>query len=366
MRIYECSLNTDGTVTASSTPVDTKQSSVYNTAEVITSSELNASKIYMVHIYNDYSYLYEIGFKTPLSSLETPVALAATEVKSNGFTANWTLCPSATSYTLRVMPKPAATLLMTETFANCATNGALDVSNNLDNYLDNPGWTGSKLYTAAGGLRLGTGSNLGTLTSPALDLTGNNKVSAKIKAQAYNNDTNCGLKISCGNASETITIPNNSVGEYTVVLDCTTTDQNVKFETTTNGKRVVITEVELYTGDVTKPAKDMGETIFTGITDLKYAVTGLLPATTYLYDVRAVNDNSQSGWSNKIEVITLAGGVYGDVNGDGQVTAVDITCIYNYMLDNDQTFIATSDVNGDGNVTSVDITCIYNILLGEN
>ena len=366
MRIYECSLNTDGTVTPESTPVDTKQSSVYNTAEVITSSELNASKIYMVHIYNDYSYLYEIGFKTPLSSLETPVALAATEVKSNGFTANWTLCSSATSYTLRVMPKPAATLLMTETFANCATNGALDVSNNLDNYLDNPGWTGSKLYTAAGGLRLGTGSNLGTLTSPALDLTGNNKVSAKIKAQAYNNDTNCGLKISCGNASETITIPNNSVSEYTVVLDCTTTDQNVKFETTTNGKRVVITEVELYTGDVTKPAKDMGETIFTGITDIKYAVTGLMPATTYLYDVRAVNDNSQSGWSNKIEVITLAGGVYGDVNGDGQVTAVDITCIYNYMLDNDQTFIATSDVNGDGNVTSVDITCIYNILLGEN
>ena len=66
MRIYECSVNPDGSVTAGSTPVDTKQSSVYNTTEVITSSPLNASKIYMVHIYNDYSYLYEIGFKTPL------------------------------------------------------------------------------------------------------------------------------------------------------------------------------------------------------------------------------------------------------------------------------------------------------------
>ena len=66
MRIYECSVNPDGSVTAGSTPVDTKQSSVYNTTEVITSSPLDASKIYMVHIYNDYSYLYEIGFKTPL------------------------------------------------------------------------------------------------------------------------------------------------------------------------------------------------------------------------------------------------------------------------------------------------------------
>ena len=57
--------------------------------------------------------------------------------------------------------------------------------------------------------------------------------------------------------------------------------------------------------------------------------------------------------------------VYGDVNCDGQVTSVDITALYNYLLNNDETFLATSDLNGDGQVTSVDVTIVYNILLNN-
>lgn len=58
--------------------------------------------------------------------------------------------------------------------------------------------------------------------------------------------------------------------------------------------------------------------------------------------------------------------VVGDVNGDGSLTTVDITAIYNYLLNGDETYITTSDVNGDGFITSSDITFIYNILLGTN
>ncbi|MBR5638704.1 MAG: BspA family leucine-rich repeat surface protein [Muribaculaceae bacterium] len=57
--------------------------------------------------------------------------------------------------------------------------------------------------------------------------------------------------------------------------------------------------------------------------------------------------------------------VPGDVDGDGYVTTVDITAIYNYLLSGDTTFIATSDVDGDGFITTTDITVIYNILLGN-
>ena len=57
--------------------------------------------------------------------------------------------------------------------------------------------------------------------------------------------------------------------------------------------------------------------------------------------------------------------VPGDVDGDGVVTTVDITAIYNYILNGDTTYLATSDVDGDGFVTTVDITAIYNILLNE-
>ena len=55
----------------------------------------------------------------------------------------------------------------------------------------------------------------------------------------------------------------------------------------------------------------------------------------------------------------------GDVNGDGEVTTIDITAIYNYLLNGDTTYLATSDVDDDGFITTVDITAIYNILLGN-
>ena len=360
LAIYECTLNADGSVTASNNAIDIQQGS----NGVITSTTLDASKIYKVQLNGGGSYpdLLEIGFKTELNGVEVPVATAATEVKADGFTANWTLCPSATSYTLRVMPKPAATLLMTETFAKCTSAGAQDVSSTLDNYLDNPGWSGSKLYTAVGGIRLGTGSSTGALTSPVLNLSADNKVSVRLKANAYNNDTDCNLKISCGSASETITLPNNSVEEYTVVLDCTAADQKVTIETTAKSKRVVITEIELYSGDITKPVKGFGESIFTGITDINYVVTGLLPGTTYLYDVKAVAGGKEGRWSNKIEVVTL-NGVTGDVNGDGEITSADITALFNFILLGDDSDIVNGDVNGDGEITSADITAIYDIIL---
>lgn len=54
-----------------------------------------------------------------------------------------------------------------------------------------------------------------------------------------------------------------------------------------------------------------------------------------------------------------------DVNRDGNITATDITAIYNYLLRNDTTYIDTSDCNNDGVITSSDITVIYNRLLKE-
>jgi hypothetical protein len=57
--------------------------------------------------------------------------------------------------------------------------------------------------------------------------------------------------------------------------------------------------------------------------------------------------------------------VDGDVNGDGVVTAADITELYDYLLNGDMTYFNSLDVNGDGNITSYDITAVYNILLGN-
>lgn len=56
----------------------------------------------------------------------------------------------------------------------------------------------------------------------------------------------------------------------------------------------------------------------------------------------------------------------GDVDCDGHVNAVDVTIIYNYLLNGDETHKYTCDVNGDGHINSVDITTIYDILLNQN
>ena len=56
----------------------------------------------------------------------------------------------------------------------------------------------------------------------------------------------------------------------------------------------------------------------------------------------------------------------GDVNGDGTVTAADITALYDYLLNGDNSSLAYGDQDGDGAITSNDITTVYNILLGTN
>ena len=365
LAIYECTLNANGSVTPSSTAVNTQQGS----NGVITSGTLDESKIYMVKLSGGGSYpdLLEIGFKTPLSQYAEPVATDATEVTANSFVANWNLCEGASSYILRVMPKNYD--ILSENFSGCTKSGSTDIGNSLDNYMETTGWTGSKLYEVAGGLRMGTGSAVGKLTTPELSLAGTDKITVKFKAKAFNNDTNCGLKISCGSASQTVTVASSTEDTYTVVLDCAaSTAQTVTFETMANAKRVILTSIHVMDGEHTNMFNsiDMDGITIPGITAGTYKVTDLDPATTYLYDVKAVYGTKQSKWSNVIVVTTLSGSsVYGDVNCDGQVTSVDITALYNYLLNNDETFLATSDLNGDGQVTSVDVTIVYNILLNN-
>ena len=67
------------------------------------------------------------------------------------------------------------------------------------------------------------------------------------------------------------------------------------------------------------------------------------------------------------QMITVEGGSFipGDVNGDGEVTASDVTALFKYLLNNDTTDIVNGDQNGDGLITASDVTRIYEILLGH-
>ncbi len=58
--------------------------------------------------------------------------------------------------------------------------------------------------------------------------------------------------------------------------------------------------------------------------------------------------------------------IAGDVNGDGEITSADVTALYNWLLNNDDSALVNGDVNGDGDITAADITSVYNVMLGSS
>lgn len=65
---------------------------------------------------------------------------------------------------------------------------------------------------------------------------------------------------------------------------------------------------------------------------------------------------------NWVEITTS---IPGDVNGDGDVNALDITILYNWLLNGTADGLVNGDQDGDGTITSVDVTMVYNVLLGN-
>ena len=292
----------------------------------------------------------------------------ATDVTETSFKALWTdATPRANvaSYTLEVKEYDpnAATLLLEENFNKFTAANSTDIGTTLDNWMDNTGWTGSKLYREEGGIRLGSSSAKGTLTSPALDLSDSEgKVTVKFTAIRYNNDNNPNLTISCGSSSQTLAMTDTDT-EYTIVLDAPTqAGQKVEFATTKNGKRVIISHIEIHNGDVSEatmtlkaPAEqgDANYRLVTGITDLFYNVTGLTPAKTYRFKVKPLYiDGTEGNWT-KNKQVTMAGQattLTGDVNNDGKVDVQDVNILVNILLGTDQAsnYEGRADVDGNG------------------
>lgn len=315
---------------------------------------------------------------------EVPVMLSADEtaVEPNAFRADWTSGGDVSSYTLKVtrQSESGATLLMSENFSgvNANNDGNTDIGESLDDYTDNPGWKGYKVYTAAGqSLKMGTSSAIGHLISPNLQLGSTVTVVFKAKnwISSSGSSDNSSMIISCGNASQTVAL-SDSPEQYTVVLNgCT--DSNVKLAMNAVKKRSYIYSVDIYDGDLTAKAPrrqvveegDSTWRMVSGIADTCYTVKAL-DGGIYEYMVKAIyTDGTESVWSN-IQHVTLTGGIAvltGDVNDDGEVNIGDVTAIIDYLLGNaSDTFnIEAADVNGDGEVNIGDVTAIIDMLLGK-
>ena len=57
--------------------------------------------------------------------------------------------------------------------------------------------------------------------------------------------------------------------------------------------------------------------------------------------------------------------VPGDVNGDGVCNGADVSALYNYILNGDDSAIVNGDQNDDDVINGADVTAVYNIILGN-
>ena len=415
MEIYECTANPNGTITEGTTPIETLTNQTIG-AEVLTSSELDPEKIYKVVIYNSYSYLYEIAFKTPGEfdgEIVPPVAYDATDVEVEHVTMSWSACPGAKSYTLRTYPCPLRGLIYREKFSNFTDGLTLPNYNYLDAYTDNPEWSGVDIEGADGGILI---KNNGSVTSPVSGIKIPERLSVytvKFRAKPAEGVESGELLVSMGGRSQAFEISGPEKDYCFVIEREYPTDDyfstNYAFFTFKNtywynpndggeeeDHRVILTNFKLYYGDYSEgsstkyatPAWNEDTTYVSNITNTTFSFG---TATTdishfngeniyWSYDVKAVYFGGlESEWSNRIDYSVapwpefleddddpIVNPVVGDVNGDGEVNTVDITILYNYLLNGGTEGMTYGDQDGDGVITTVDITVVYNTMLGTN
>ena len=309
-----------------------------------------------------------------------------TTVTGSSFRANWSNGGDVSSYSLKVnriaTGDETAALLMTEGFSNVNVNSdqSIDISSSLDNYTDNPGWTGYKLYQAANqSLKVGTSSAIGYLVSPELDLDTTITIvfNAKNWIGSAGSD-NSSIIVSCGDVSQTIALTD-TPDDYTVVLNGCSANK-IKLSMTANKKRFYIYHVDIYNGDLTmnppalRTVVEEGDSTWrniSGITDTCYQVKALAKGV-YEYMVKAVyTDGDESIWSN-IQHVTLTGegddSLFGDMNGDQTVNMDDLTALINYLLTGnaDLIDIEGADLDDSTEVGMDDLTVLINILLNQH
>ena len=262
-------------------------------------------------------------------------------VNASAFRASWGTVANVSSYTLQVdvkqdTPEPVVELLLDEDFSVPA----------------NTTWarsaTGTYNETSEGYLRLGTTSLVGSITSPAVNLTASNGLATVIvTAKSYGSDANVEMKVSIIDDdeividSETVTLTS-SDADYEIVLTGNASNNNyVRIESLAARKRVMLKEAKVYSGDATsagapRRATETGDETtrtITGITDTYYEVNDLASETTYTYKVKAVYiDGTESEWSAANEVTTKA-----VVTGVSDVAiAADVTEVRYYNVHGQQ------------------------------
>ena len=257
----------------------------------------------------------------------------------------------------------------------------MEISAQLDDLMDKAGWTGSGLFMQAGGIRLGSGTKLGELTSPTLDLKGSTKLTVKVNVRPYSADTDVKFNVAYGDQVKNLTLQPEDTSAIILQFDEVADGGKVSFTTSATRKRAVISGIEIYNGEVVEQLDALRAPVETGtdyvrtiegITDTCYTVSNLNAGHQYRVSLRArFSDETRSDWCTPwtVQLLDDAPVEYeqGDVNGDGRVDIDDVNILLNIILesDNADNYEGRAYILGNDTVAIDDVNALINILLAQ-
>lgn len=260
-----------------------------------------------------------------LQSKLLPPAITGTDLTETTLTARWDEVRNAQSYTLNVTqllaqadnPAPLSNDFSAFTEGSyTAAAEETDLADSLDRYMNEAGWTGSHVYDAGGYLQIGKYGVGGTLTTPAIDLSGDGGTyTLKYTVRAYpNRSMNYNLLINdSATATQLVKERFKQTGTPTTVYRVFHNGTaKTSFSLTTTNERLFVDELKVARGAVDSLAMDTLRTpqwVITDITDTQYTLGNLTPGGTYRYYVQAISgDVLYDSSPSETVTVTLPGG----------------------------------------------------------
>ena len=304
-------------------------------------------------------------------AIETPTLQPETTVEATAFTANWQPVADADHYVLQLRYLTSVNIaemhLLGEDFSGLASysnDGNQDIGTTLDKYMQTSGWTGTKVYTSASRLKLGSSKVNGTLTSPTITAPKSTTVTIRLLADNYSTKTPANVEVIILSTNGTRIASQSldaSKKAQVITFDGIDQDFAVKLAPTA---RIYVSAFDVYDGAYTADQLDSegltdyynSETFTTANTS--YTFTGLDPEKEYSYRIQAIVEGFASPWTEWTTPTSGTDFAAEDVNHDGTIDTQDVLAIYDQM----QTTAnpgTIADVNHDGTVDTQDVLAVY-------
>lgn len=310
----------------------------------LTNSSVPAAKVYKGGYMN--KPITNIKYENSIISFDfmagvfagVPNMLDATEVTETSFVANWEPVEGATLYMAELYKVVSvadgagdAESLLSEDFLGCSKSNTEIKSSDIDDFLSVPGWTGSKIYSENGVIRVGTSSNAGELKSPLLTASGD--VTVEFKVKLFNTNDTCSV----------LTVALQTASGETIASEDVTPNaamNTVELQGSVDGAFYVVFSTASSTGKKRASVDDVNITVASSVKKEKVAEVkttatscmfdGLETGATYMYRVCALDEAGASGYSAYSSITLLATSI-GDIvaeNAHIEVYTLSGTCVY--------------------------------------